>query len=147
MSSSRDAPLNRESQAASQLRKSRGANPAIDLDAGPGIDPDHLNEIFKPLFTIKPQGWAWAVDCRSIIGERIREEHGASPGDQRGNGIPIRSSRRADKEPSTMGPVRDQVCRTDCSSGLSLGTSMSSSTYETIDAAVGSADLVSDGPS
>src|SRR5882724_9126804 len=38
------------------------------LDAGPGIDPDHLNEIFKPLFTIKPQGMGMGLSiCRSII--------------------------------------------------------------------------------
>ena len=38
------------------------------LDAGPGIDPDHLNEIFKPLFTIKPQGMGMGLSiCRSIV--------------------------------------------------------------------------------
>ena len=50
-----------------ELSQKKGVLVAV-RDTGPGVDPEHLDEIFKPFYTTKTSGIGMGLSiCRSII--------------------------------------------------------------------------------
>jgi signal transduction histidine kinase len=65
MSSVGEGP--RELSISSELSETNGVLVAV-RDSGPGIDPKHLDLVFKPFHTTKPSGMGMGLSiCRSII--------------------------------------------------------------------------------
>jgi PAS domain S-box-containing protein len=57
----------RQLSISTELSQTRGILVAV-CDSGPGIDPEHFNEIFKPFYTTKASGIGMGLSiCRSII--------------------------------------------------------------------------------
>lgn len=59
----------------------RGPNVVVGVrDVGPGIDPDHIDKLFTPLFTTRPEGMGMGLAvCRRIVedlgGTILAENH------------------------------------------------------------------------
>ena len=57
----------RELSISTELSQNDGVLVAV-RDSGPGIDPEHLDLVFKPFHTTKPSGIGMGLSiCRSII--------------------------------------------------------------------------------
>jgi signal transduction histidine kinase len=65
MSSVEERP--RRLSISTELSETNGILVAV-RDSGPGIDPEHLDLVFKPFHTTKPSGMGMGLSiCRSII--------------------------------------------------------------------------------
>ena len=65
MSSVGEGP--RQLSISAELANNHGVIVAV-RDSGPGIDPEHLDLVFKPFHTTKPSGMGMGLSiCRSII--------------------------------------------------------------------------------
>jgi signal transduction histidine kinase len=57
----------RELSIGTELGKTNGILVAVG-DSGPGVDPEHLDRVFKPFYTTKPSGMGMGLSiCKSII--------------------------------------------------------------------------------